>query len=159
MALPVLRRNSDTTTPAPDARRGDGWNLLAEFDRLNQQLSSYLDTVRQLPGILATPFTPAADVEETDDAYLVEVELAGIKKEDLDIEIAGRRLTVSGERKERERVGILRRRERVVGRFRYDVVLPGDVDDADVSADLDDGVLTVRLPKPVRDRRLRIEVR
>jgi HSP20 family protein len=159
MALPVLRRHHDTTTPRPETSSGDGWNLLAEFDRLNQQLSSYLDTVRQLPGILGTPFTPLADLEETDDAYVVEVELPGTKKDDLDIEIAGRRLTVTGERKERERVGILRRRERVVGRFRYDVVLPGDVVDSDINAELDHGVLTIRLPKPVDDRRRRIEVR
>ena len=157
MALPVLRRSHDVA-PEPTAG-GDGWNLLAEFDRLNQQLHSYLDSIRQLPNVLGTAFTPLADVEETDDSYVVEVEIPGIKKDDLDIEIAGRRLRVSGERKERERVGILRRRERVVGRFRYDVVLPGDVEDGAVAADLRDGVLTVTLPKPASDRRRRIEVR
>ena len=55
-------------------------------------------------------FTPLADVEETDEAYLVEVELAGVKGDDIQVEVAGRRLSVSGERKERERVGILRPR-------------------------------------------------
>jgi HSP20 family protein len=38
-------------------------------------------------------------------------------------------LTITGERKERERVGILRRRTRRVGRFEYDIQLPGDLDD------------------------------
>jgi len=56
-------------------------------------------------------------------------------------------------------VGILRRRERVIGRFHYEVTLPGDVDEAGVEADLDEGVLTVRAPKPERDRPRRIEVR
>ena len=83
-----------------------GWNPLALLDRA---------------------FTPLADVEETDDAYIVEVELAGVKQEDVSVEVAGSHVTVSGERKERQRVGILRRRTRTVGRFRYDVDLPGQI--------------------------------
>ena len=85
--------------------------------------------------------------------------MAGVKKDDLDIEIAGRRLSVSGERRERERVGILRRRERVVGRFHYEVVLPGEVEEEGVEAHLDEGVLTVIIPKPASERPRRIEVR
>ena len=103
-------------------------------------------------------FTPPADVEETDDAYLVDIELPGVRKDDLDIEIAGRRLSVRGERKEKERVGILRRRERTVGRFHYEVTLPGNVEDSDVVANLDGGVLTVRVPKPASERPRRIHV-
>lgn len=80
-------------------------------------------------------------------------------RDDLDIEVAGRRLTVTGERKERERVGILRRRERVVGRFRYEVVLPGEVEEDGVEAHLDEGVLTLRLPKPASQRPRRIAIR
>ena len=98
-------------------------------------------------------------MEETPDAYVVEIELPGVKKDDVDIEIAGRRLAVRGERKEKERAGILRRRERVVGRFSYEVTLPGDVQDDGVEAHLNEGVLTLRVPKPDRERPRRIEVR
>ncbi|MBW3556478.1 MAG: Hsp20/alpha crystallin family protein [Actinobacteria bacterium] len=118
-----------------------------------------LEPWRQLPRLLEEAFTPLADVEETDDAYLVEVELPGIKKDDIDIQITGRRLQVSGERKEKERVGILRRRERVVGQFHYEVLLPGDVEEDAVEANLDNGVLTVRVPKPASARPRRIQVR
>lgn len=151
MAVPVRRSNGNVE----ESR----WDPLGGLDRLNSQLSSYLDSWRQLPGLIGGGFTPLADLEETDDAYEVEIELAGVKKEDLDIEIAGRRLTVSGERKEKERVGILRRRERTVGRFRYEVTLPGDVEEEGVVAHLDEGVLTVRVPKPVSERPRRIEIR
>ncbi len=89
----------------------------------------------------------------------VEIELPGVRKEDIDIEIAGRRVWVRGERKEKERVGILRRRERVVGQFSYEVTLPSDVDDTDVHASLDEGVLTVRVPKPEHARPRRVDVR
>ena len=42
-------------------------------------------------------------MEETDDGYLIEVELPGVDKKDIDISVAGRRLTISGERKGKER--------------------------------------------------------
>ena len=72
--------------------------------------------------------------------------------------MAGRRLTVSGERKERQRVGILRRRTRTVGRFHYEVVLPGDVEEEGVTASMEEGVLTLRVPKPASERPRRIAV-
>lgn len=156
MALPVRRTESNDR----DVARSEPirWDPFSELDRLNRQLAGYLDSWRQLPGVLGGTFTPLADVEETDDAYLVEVEVPGVKKDDIDIQISGRRLSVHGERKEKERVGLLRRRERTVGRFSYEVTLPGDVDDDAVEAHLDEGVLTVRMPKPERERPRRITV-
>jgi HSP20 family protein len=158
VALPV-RRHPEQTLERSDRRfEAKGRDALAEIDRLHRELAGYLDSWRQLPGLLGGPFTPVADVEETHDAYRVEIELPGVKKGDLDVEIAGRRLSVSGERKARERVGLIRTRERAVGRFHYEVTLPGDIDDDGVEAHLDEGVLTVRIAKPARDRPRRIEL-
>jgi len=133
-------------------------DLFGDLQRLNRDLASHLDAWRTLPNLLDEAFTPSADVEETDDAYLVEVEVPGVKRDDVNIEIAGRRVSIRGERKEKTRVGVLRRRERTVGRFTYEVTLPGDVDDDAVEAHLDEGVLTVRLAKPAHDRPRRIEI-
>ncbi len=145
------------------ARRGEGQAVrrdpFAELTRLNQQLSDYLSSWAPLPTLLDEASMPLADVEETDDAYVVEVELPGMKREDISVEVAGRRLTVSGERKDRQRVGILRRRTRTIGRFHYEVVLPGDVVEDEVAASLQEGVLTVRVPKTERDRARRIPVK
>jgi HSP20 family protein len=157
MALPVRRSRDDHPAPAESAV--NGWNPFDELDRLNRQLATYLDSFRQLPSLLNGAFTPTADVEETNDAYVVEIELPGVKRDDVNIEVAGRRVTVHGERKEKERVGILRKRERTVGRFHYEVTLPGEVDEDGVEAHLDEGVLTVRLPKPESERPRRIEIR
>ena len=128
MSLPVLQRRD---------------SLLAGWDDLFSRIGA---------------FTPLADVEETDDAYVAEIELPGIASDDLSVEVAGRRLTVTGERKEKERVGILRKRTRTVGRFHYEVLLPGEVDEENVQASLEAGVLTVRVPKPVSQRPRRIPV-
>ena len=60
--------------------------------------------------------------------------------------------------KERERTGLIRRRTRKVGEFRYELILPDDLDPDGVQANLDRGVLTVRVAKAAADRRRRIEV-
>lgn len=155
MALPVRQTSGNGVTEL------ERWNPFEEFDRLHRQLLSWLDTWSPLswPDVTTTAFTPVADVEETDDAYLVELEVPGIKRDDLDIEVSGRRLSVRGERKEKERVGVLRRRERAVGRFSYELTLPSGIEEDEVEARLDDGVLSIRLPKPERERPRRIELR
>lgn len=155
MALPVRQTSGNGVTEL------ERWNPFEEFDRLHRQLLSWLDTWSPLswPDVATTAFTPVADVEETDDAYLVELEVPGIKRDDLDIEVSGRRLSVRGERKEKERVGVLRRRERAVGRFSYELTLPSGIEEDEVEARLDDGVLSIRLPKPERERPRRIEIR
>jgi HSP20 family protein len=130
----------------------------SEVQRLESQLERWLEGWGAIPSVIPEGFMPLADVEETDDAYVVELELPGVDKGDIDISVTGRRLTVSGERKEKERVGILRRRTRSVGRFHFEIVLPSDVNDEDVKATLDDGVLVIRVPKAMGDRPRRIRV-
>jgi HSP20 family protein len=148
VALPVRRNQADAAR----------WDPLDEISRLNQQLQDYLGRWSSLPSLLEG-FTPLADVEETDEAYVVEVELPGVKRDDVSVEVAGRRVTVSGERKERQRTGILRRQSRTVGRFHYEVVLPSEVDEGAIEASLDEGVLTVRVPKAEAERPRRIAVK
>ena len=152
MALPVRRKDDS------ELGRRDAFADIADFGRLNELLQRYVDNWRDFPSLFGEGFAPLADVEESDDAFVVEVELAGVKKDDVDIELSGRRLVVTGERKERERVGILRKRTRTVGRFRYEVVLPAELDEDGVTAELDEGVLSVRVPKAASERPRRITV-
>jgi HSP20 family protein len=103
-------------------------------------------------------WVPAVDLEETDDAWIVEAEVPGVRRDDVDVEVGDSELVISGEIKERERTGILRRRTRRTGRFEYRVTLPRDADAEAVDAGLGDGVLTVRIPKPEQARARRVEV-
>jgi HSP20 family protein len=116
---------------------------------LGEEIASMLTEVRA--------FSPPVDIEETDDAYVIEADLPGVKREDIDIELEGNELQVSGEIKQRE--GKFRRRTRRVGRFELRVALPDGVDGGAVDAKLDRGVLTVRVPKAEKAQRRKIDVK
>ncbi len=132
-----------------------------EFERLRdafaEQLEHWPDFVRSLPDALHDVL-PLVDVEETDDSYMLEVELPGVRREDIDLEVDQGRLGLTAERRKRERVGLLRHRTRTTGRFSMAVTLPAPVDSDAVTASLDHGVLTVVVPKAERARRRRIPV-
>jgi HSP20 family protein len=125
-----------------------------DLDRLEDRIDAILDrAVSSLrPSTFPGSFTPLAAIEETDDAYVIEIELPGIKREDVSVEVRGRRVIVSGERTKRERKGFFRTRKRVTGRFHYEAVLPGEIDADAVTANYDDGVVVVRAPKPESER-------
>jgi HSP20 family protein len=132
---------------------------LSELGQLNERMRRMLE--QTFGGMLDEPagWVPAVDIEELEDAYVVEAEVPGVKREDVNIEVTGNELTISGEIKVREREGIIRRRTRRVGEFEFRVVLPNEVNPEGVDAKLNDGVLTVRIPKAKRAQRRRIEVK
>lgn len=70
----------------------------AEFDDLFSRMESLLEsTFGAAPAVTATAWSPLADFSETDDAYLIEVDVPGIKRDDIDIELSDRDLIISGE--------------------------------------------------------------
>ncbi|MFD5316141.1 Hsp20/alpha crystallin family protein [Streptomyces sp. NPDC127098] len=105
-----------------------------------------------------TAWTPFADLTEFDDAYVIECELPGMARQDIDIELDEREVTISGEYTEQERQGTLHRGTRRTGRFEYRTTLPGQVDAERVTATLREGLLTVRIPKAAGAGTRRIEV-
>lgn len=155
MSMPVRRNRG-----AGPLERPRGWsrNPLAEFDELLSQMGGLLEsTVGAAPPGL-TAWAPAADVTEADDAYRVEVDLPGVRRADVDVEVSGQELTVSGEIGEREREGVLRRSTRRTGRFEYRMLLPAEVNTEAVRAGMADGVLTVTIPKAEAVKPRHIEI-
>ncbi|MEA2228610.1 MAG: hypothetical protein QOF04_2240 [Solirubrobacteraceae bacterium] len=128
-----------------------------ELQELQEQMGEMMQ--RMMSSEHGGPWVPLVDIEETDDAWVVEAEVPGARRDDIDVDVGDSELVVTGEIKERERKGILRRKTRRVGRFEFRVTLPGPTDPSNVEADLDDGVLTIRIPKPQASRAHRIEVR
>lgn len=98
--------------------------------------------------------SPALDVTESDRGYTVHMDLPGVAKEDVQVSIDGRRITVQAQarrsdekrddKKDGDRVVY---RERSVASFARTFTLPLEVDQAESSAKLDNGVLTLTLPK------------
>jgi HSP20 family protein len=151
---------------APERRSASPgrWEPRRELEQMTERMRRMIDETfdgvgwQPLPGERGG-WSPPVDIEETDDAYVVEAEVPSVKREDVNVEFVGNDLEITGEVKERERNGTLRRRTRRVGRFAYHVTFPTHVDTDKIDADLADGVLTVRIPKSQRDERRRIEIK
>jgi HSP20 family protein len=153
MALPV-RRNS--SPGAPVAR----WDPFREFEELQSRTGQLMENIWSATGIAdGGMWAPPVDIEESDDAWIVEAEVPGVDRDDIHVDVHGNELTISGDIKEKERKGILRRKTRRVGHFEYRVDLPGGLDPERVEASLHNGVLTLRIPKPEGSKSRRIQVR
>ena len=153
----VVPERRSTSTP-------ERWEPLSELEQVTQRMRRMLDQTFGGFGfaapLMAEPdgWVPRVDVEEQDGAYVVEAELPGVKREDVNIELVRNELSITGEIKEEEREGTLRRHTRRTGRFEYRVTLPDPVDAEKIEARLDNGVLTVRVPKSERAERRTIEI-
>jgi HSP20 family protein len=149
----ITRRPSRASTPI---RRSEP---LSELDDLQDRLGRLFENVWGAGVVDSQAWSPLVDVEETDDAWILEADLPGVKREDVSVEVNHGEVAITGDLKERERTGILRRRTRRVGQFDLRVSLPGDVNAHEVEAKLHDGVLTVRVPKSERAKPKRVEVK
>src|SRR3954451_15471987 len=116
------------------------WRPLRQFENLYSEMDRLAQSVF---GGLADEgaWLPAADIVETDSAYIIEVELPGVRREDVDVALNGDELVVTGEVKERRREGLFRRRTRRVGEFEFRVTVPGYRRDGDIEASMAYGVL------------------
>jgi HSP20 family protein len=122
---------------------------------LNPEIDRFIDRMFGTP-FLNMPMTPvesvwvpALDYSETEKAYVCRLEVPGIPKENLDLNLNGQVLTVSGHRdiqREHETEAFYVQ-ERQVGRFVRSIRLPGPVAEAKIEATVNDGVMTITLPK------------
>jgi HSP20 family protein len=125
-------------------------NLHAEVDRLAQSVFG------EKTGHGA--WLPAADIVESPTAYSIEIELPGVRREDVDVNLNGNELVVIGEVKERKREGLFRHRTRRIGEFELRVTLPGHLRETGAEASLAYGVLKVYVPKAEDTKSNRITV-
>ena len=116
------------------------WDPLRDLLAIQQRLDRFA------PG--PAGWQPPVDLYETTDAYILTAEIPGVERDDVDIQTGEGRLTLSGVRQERAvACEQFHRLERGHGSFQRTFQLPPPIDHDAVTADLKDGVLTVRIPK------------
>ena len=119
------------------------------FSDLETTINRFLGDLGRDFGLSERSWSPAVDLRETDDAYIVHADIPGLKKDDITIEIVEDVVTIKGERKyEAERKdGDFHRVERKYGSFLRTIEIPGGFNGDAASAKFQDGVLELTLPK------------
>jgi len=123
-----------------------GWSPVDELKKVHDEMEGLFRSFLQ--GANEGTWTPDVEVAETEDAFYVRAELPGVGKDEVKITLQDSTLTISGEKKPRPAEGeTLLRAERCYGPFRRSFALPSSVKADAIKATLEDGVLTVKLPK------------
>jgi HSP20 family protein len=133
-------------------------NLTLWDDNFSSQWGSLVDMQRNLDRMFdeafgasvssATEdrlFHPPCEIEETDSHYVMDVDLPGVPKKNINIEVRENQLVISGERKSERKTK--NASERYYGRFHRVVTLPTGVDPEKIEAQYQDGVLSLAIPK------------
>jgi HSP20 family protein len=148
-------------SPFRELRR---WDPFREMERLTERMErlfeEFFPTLRREEE-REFIWAPAVDVYENDKAYVVEVDLPGLRKEDVRVTVQDGVLTIQGERRltREDKESGYHRQERFYGKFLRSFTLPEMVDVDRISAEFKDGVLRLTLPKRESTAGRVIEVR
>ena len=142
------------------------WNPLQDLmvlqDRMNRLFEDATQRRNQAEATTGDDFeradwTPAADIYETESGYLIAIDLPGIDRETLEIDVDDSRLIVRGIRAVSE--SKQHRSERPKGKFLRTFSVPGSVDQGKIGAEYKDGVLQIRLPKRGEQKAKKIDIK
>ena len=131
-------------------------------ERLNRLFGRPIATRETGKEALATPdWAPALDIVETPEEYVIQVEVPGITKENVKVNVMDGILRIEGERRqEKEEKGKkFHRIERCYGTFLRTFGLPEYVDETQVRAEFKEGILTIRLPKTQKAKPKTVEIK
>ena len=143
---------SEMVRPGASSLASTPWN--DDFQRIVRTFLGDADAS------LAGAFSPALDVEETDEGFTLHIELPGVTVDQVDVAMEENVLTVSGTRDfyAAKNADNFRRVERRFGTFHRAIRLPDRVDPEGIKASFKDGLLTVSVPKAESAKPRRIEV-
>ena len=144
------------------------WNPVSEFEDMMNRYNRMFGLTRsngEREGkdlFSRSDWAPAVDIKETGEAFTIEAELPGMKKEDVKVTVDDGVLSIQGERKHEEETNDKKhhRIERVYGSFLRRFTLPENVDENSIKASFQDGVLTLNLKKaePKEPRAIEVNV-
>jgi len=129
---------------------------LMAWDPLQGTVSRFLRT-----NGMRMSYAPAIDMLETKDAFVFKADLPGFREQDIEVHVTGNRLTITGRREADDTNGsnTYHRMERTHGSFMRSFTLPSPVDADEIEADLQDGVLSMEVPKADEAHPKKISVR
>jgi HSP20 family protein len=132
--------------------RWDPFAGIASLQReINRLLEDFLEgepQERRNPGA----YRPAVEMTETPEALIVRVQIPGVQKEDIQLQVSNDTLTITGNVRKTEAEHHVHHREFGYGAFTRSMPLPVSVQAEQATAQLKDGLLTVRLPKSEQTR-------
>jgi len=122
---------------------------MRDFRDLDERMKNVINMPSESEVTNVTGFTPTVNTREGEYAYHVEVDLPGVKKEDIHVDVKDDILTISGERKTKEEVNEkdYHKIESFYGSFHRSFTLPDNTDIENIEANSEDGVLEVVIPK------------
>jgi len=139
------------------------WNPFREIARLEQELNKLVNEF--IPAPTRTEATigqiiPRVDVYETEDKVIVEAELPGVKKEDIEVKIKDNNVIIKGEikREEEKKDKNFFRAERFYGKFERVIPLMVEVKPEEAKATMEDGILRLEIPKATSEKEVEIKI-
>ncbi len=133
-------------------------NLRREVDRL---FSDVFSSVGDGEELMSDVWAPRMDMSEKDDMYVIRMDVPGVSRDGIKVDVTDHELTVSGERKEtkRDEDENFLRVERTFGSFYRSIRLPKMADAKKVDATFKDGELMIRVPKVAEVKPMKIDVK
>jgi HSP20 family protein len=126
------------------------WNAFEQLDRMRRQFDQVFGSdAGAQRGLLGSGVFPLINLTEDADRFYIRAELPGVTSDALQMQATAKNLSISGEREiETENDGVrYHRREREAGKFSRIIALPTEIDPDRIEAKLEDGILTIRVPK------------
>lgn len=152
----LMKRETAVARKAPRDPFAMLRDMTSEFDRVFDESSwpTFRWPFLRVKPVFEGAFSPAIDVFEKDNRLVTRVDLPGLKKEDVKVEVTEGHLAISGERKTEveEKKEDFYRAERQYGSFYRAVPLPEGVKLDDVKATFNEGVLEVSVPIPAKPK-------
>ena len=135
-------------------------NIWQEMDQLQREMNRLFDTTSR-ERVFSAPTYPAINIWTNDDGQIISAEMPGVHPENIDIDVTGDALSISGERKPDEVVeeANYHRREISHGSFSRTIQLPFMVDTNKVEANFKNGVLMISLPRAEADKPKKITIK
>ncbi|WP_456401144.1 Hsp20/alpha crystallin family protein [Persephonella sp.] len=141
------------------------WNPFRELARIEHELNKIFNELVPAPVkgevVEVRTWNPRVDIYEKDNKLIIEAEIPGAKKEDIELKIKDNSVIIRGEvkKEEEKKDETYYRSERFYGRFERVIPLPIEVKPEEAKATIEDGILKLEIPKATSEKEVKIEVK